>query len=432
MKPKLLGKRLAGASGAYLIANLLNASIPFLLLPVLTRYLTTTEYGVVAMFQTFVAALSAFTGLSVHGAALRKYYDVSDERELQDYIGSCLQILIFSTFLTLFLVFLTKNYLSALFDLSSGWLFLAVLASSASFIINIRMGQWQVRNAVVKYGVFFVSQGLINVFLSLFLVIILKFGGDGRVIAMAWTPILFAGLAMLSLVRSNLISVSWHLDHIKDALRFGIPLIPHVAGAFLLLTIDRLIVNAKLGLGEAGIYMAAVQLAMVASICFDALNRAFVPWLYERLARNIMEEKLLIVRATYIYFMGLLVVAFGGFLIGPYAVRVLIGDNYQDASQIIGWLLMGQIFKGFYLMVTNYIFFSKKTIYLSMVTMTSGLINVLLLFCLIDYMGLKGAAMAFTIATAIQFLLAWYVANRTFAMPWFSSLIWKQLPCYQK
>src|SRR5690606_34839927 len=66
---------LASGASIYLLSNILNAALPFALLPILTRYLGPAQYGEVAMFQTFLATLAAFTGLSVQGAAARKYYD---------------------------------------------------------------------------------------------------------------------------------------------------------------------------------------------------------------------------------------------------------------------------------------------------------------------------------------------------------------------
>ncbi|MGJ3660750.1 oligosaccharide flippase family protein, partial [Shigella boydii] len=41
-------------SSIYLISNIFNALIPFILLPILTRNLTPYEYGQIAMFQTLV------------------------------------------------------------------------------------------------------------------------------------------------------------------------------------------------------------------------------------------------------------------------------------------------------------------------------------------------------------------------------------------
>mgnify|MGYP003302249607 CR=1 FL=1 len=46
-------------------ANVINGLIPFILLPILTRYLTVEAYGQVAIFQTLYWAVSAFVGLSL-------------------------------------------------------------------------------------------------------------------------------------------------------------------------------------------------------------------------------------------------------------------------------------------------------------------------------------------------------------------------------
>ena len=61
-------------SSIYLFSNILNALIPFLLLPILTHNLTPNEYGQVAMFQTLISGVAALTGLNTIGAANRKYF----------------------------------------------------------------------------------------------------------------------------------------------------------------------------------------------------------------------------------------------------------------------------------------------------------------------------------------------------------------------
>src|SRR5690606_11298828 len=98
---------LFSGSAIYLISNICNAAIPFALLPILTRYLTQEEYGQVAMFQTLLGALSAFVGVNVAGAAVRKYYDnpsINSNSELKEYISSCLIILFVSALICLALM----------------------------------------------------------------------------------------------------------------------------------------------------------------------------------------------------------------------------------------------------------------------------------------------------------------------------------------
>ena len=80
--------------------------------------------------------------------------------------------------------------------------------------------------------------------------------------------------------------------------------------------------------------------------------------------------------------------------------------------------MLGQVFNGMYLMVTNYIFFSKRTGLLSIATMFSGVVNLVLLLILIRQFGLEGAAYAFCISMGLRFLLTWFVAQKRHPMPW--------------
>src|SRR5690606_8993186 len=184
-------------------------------------------------------------------------------------------------------------------------------------------------------------------------------------------------------------------------------------------SVDRIIVNAELGLGAAGRYMVAVQLSTAMLMVFDAVNKAYIPWLYERLQRDNLAKKQLIDRYTYFYFCVVLVLAALAFLLGPFFIRLIAGEQYAAAGEVIGWLALGQSFCGMYFMVTNYIFYSKRTGLLSLATISSGLLNVGLLVVLIEPLGLTGAAQAFCIAMAVRFLLTWIVAQKRHPMPWF-------------
>jgi len=419
---KLKGNTLLAGTAVYLVSNILNAIIPFALLPVLTRYLNPEEYGEVAMFQTLLGALSAFIGLSVQGAAGRKFYDGNHEKEdLAEFIGSCLQILMVTSLISLIVLMLFSSQFSEWLGLDNKWILLAVLVTTSNVVIQLRLGQWQVRKQAMRYGALQISRSLLNVIISLALVVVLMKGADGRISAQIWTAGIFAVLALWLLKKGNLLSFFvWRPDYIREALSFGVPLIPHVGGMFLLASVDRFVINSELGLAQTGMYMVAIQFAAAAALIFDAINKAYVPWLFERLKRNHEHEKCQIVRFTYGWFALILCGAGLAFLIGPWLVTLVAGERYARAGDVIGWLVLGQVFGGMYLMVTNYIFFSKRTGLLSLVTIVSGLINVAFLLFLIGRFGLEGAAYAFCIAMAIRFLLTWWVAQRRHPMPWFN------------
>ena len=409
---------LAGTA-TYLVANLINAAIPFALLPVLTRYMDPAEYGQVAMYQVLLTAMGGLLGLSVHGAAGVKYYDDDITHvEMSNFIGACFQILFATTVVLLLVAYVAKVELADWLGLQPEWILWAVFVSAASFVQQIRLAQWQVRGQALYFGAFQILSSVINAGLSLLLVVVLLQGAHGRIDAQNWTFLVLSLAALYFLAKDKLLSWSWRPEYIKEALRFGVPLIPHVLGLFLLGTVDRMVINKELGLAQAGIYMVAVQLTLAMPIVFSAINNAYVPWLYERLKRNDMAEKQQIVSITYTYFVVVLLLAGLAFIIGPWAVKVFAGPQYLEASAAIGWLALGQAFGGMYLMVTNYIFFSKRTGLLSLVTIGSGLLNLALLMVLVRAIGIQGAAIAFAGAMAIRFFLVWRVAQLRHPMPW--------------
>lgn len=419
---KLKGNTLLAGTAVYLLSNMLNAIIPFALLPVLTRYLSPEEYGQVAMFQTLLGALMAFIGLSMQGAAGRKFYDGNlGKDDLGEYIGACLQILLVTTLITLAILSAFSERFTDWLGLDEKWLLAAVVVTAANVVIQLRLGQWQVRKQAVKYGVLQTSRSLLDLVLSLGLVVVLLQGADGRISAQVWATTIFSILALWLLKRGGLLSLlCWRPAYIREILRFGFPLIPHVGGVFLLVSVDRFIINAELGLAQTGIYMVAVQFAAALALVFDSINKAYVPWLFERLKRDQMSEKRQVVRFTYIWYAIILCGAALTFAIGPWLVTWVAGDEYARAGEVIGWLALGQVFGGMYLMVTNYIFFSRRTGLLSLMTLVSGLLNVVLLVLLIGRFGLEGAAYSFCIAMAVRFLLTWWVAQKRHPMPWFN------------
>lgn len=406
----------------YLGSNILNAAIPFVLLPVLTRYLTPAEYGEVAMFQALLGALGAFVGLGVVGAASRKYYDDGcTNEEMAGYIGTCFQVLIISSIVVLIPVYIVRENLSVWLGLDKLWVSWAVALSVFMVLVNMRLGQWQIRKKAGKFAAMQVAKSVLEMALSLLFVVVLLFGSDGRISAQILAAVFFSILAIWLLRRDGLLRIKvWNTNYYKEIMKYGIPLIPHVGGAFLLASADRFVISAELGISDAGVYMVAVQVAMGAALIFDAINKAYVPWLFEKLKENKLYQKKRIVKYTYLWFLVILIGAFAGFFAGPPLVTLLAGPGYEKAGDIIGWLLLGQSFGGMYLMVTNYIFYSRRTGLLSLVTVTSGMINFILLLFFVKLIGLEGAAIAFAIAMAVQFLLTWWASHKRHPMPWLS------------
>lgn len=406
-------------SSIYLSSNILNALVPFLLLPILTHNLSPDAYGQIAMFQTLLGGLAALTGLNTIGAASRRFYDKLTHNELVDYNGACIHVLIFSSLFLIAIATILHQPLSELLHIPTSWVFLAILVASGMFIIQLRLGQWQIREQALKYGLLQVSQSVLLFVLTFLLLLWAKQGAESRVNALVIATFAYVCISFVTLYKEKLLRLShFRVDYIKDAIKFGAPLVPHILGIFFLSAIDRIIINDQLGVGEAGIYMLAAQLSLGMVVVFDAINKAMIPWLFRILAANDVEKINRLVRFTYIYFVVLTLLGALAFLIGPLVVELVAGVEYQRATTVIGWLCLGQAFNGMYLMVTNYLFYAKKTGMLSIVTVTCGVFNIILMLCLIKTNGIVGVAMAFSLSMGIRFIATWWLVSRLKLVTW--------------
>ncbi|WP_392344243.1 flippase [Pseudoalteromonas prydzensis] len=406
-------------SSIYVFSSIASAAVPFVLLPILTRYLTPAEYGQIAMFIVFTTALAALIGLSIHGAANRRFFeDSATKTELARFNGNCFFILFISTAIVLVALALIDNYLAIYLGLPLEWIYLGVLSVFCSFMLNIRLGQWQIRGKAKHYGVMQISNALVVLVFSLLFVVLLSFGAAGRIYGIVLTSIIIGGIAVITLKNDKLLVFKYNRADIDYALSFGVPLIPHVLGGFLLLSIDRLVINKELGLEMTGIYMVAVNLGNALNIIFNSINKAYSPWLFGQLKEDKQAIKRTVVKKTYLYFAFLVLMAALSFLIAPPILKLIVGEKFHQAADVLPLLITGQVFLGMYLMVTNYIFYIKKTKYLSYITISSGAVNVVLLLLFIPHYGINGAALAFLIANFWQFFCTWIVSAKLYAMPW--------------
>lgn len=413
----------------YLVGNVLNATIPFILLPILTRLLSQKEYGEVTMFITLVGLLNAFIGVNTHSFVIRKYYDLVSEKEKKHANNSSLIILIISFILILSLMIIFNSAISNIFGLNSNQLYMATFASAFIYIINFRLAHWQVRKKVFNYTTLQFSLALTNLFLTLVLIFYFFNGAQSRIDAYVSSTILVGIVAFIIILKDNLISFELpSKSMLIEALKYGSPLIIHLSGSFLLVSADRIVIKENISISDVGIYMVAIQISLVLNVIFSAINKAYVPWLFELLSKSEKAINLKITRLTLIYFGALILFMFLGFYIAPPLLKIIVGPKFDEASTLVGFIVIGQCFFGAYLMITNYIFFIKKTHILATITILCGIINLILLYFMTIKFGLLGAAYSFVISMVIRFIITFILSQNLFPMPWekgLASLIYK-------
>jgi O-antigen/teichoic acid export membrane protein len=414
----MINKKTFGKGSIYLIANVLNASIPLLLLPILTRVLSPQDYGIVAMFTIFLNLVNAFVGLSVQGAVNVNYFKLTAQK-FSEYIASCLVLLSLSAFITFIVIAIFGFWIERYLELPYQWLLIAVAVSFFQFLIRLQLTVWIVKGAAIQYGALQISNTLMNALFSLFLIFMVGMLWEGRLIGQVVAIVVSGLVCIFLLYKNNLIKkpTTLKLD-MQDALKFGLPLIPHVLGAFAIYSMDRVIITSLIGAYAVGIYMVGLQLGQAMGLLSDSFNKVYSPWLMKALSADNI-DKYHIVRNSYLGMGFILIIGILWGIIATLTLPLLAGEEFRQAKSIIWLLCLGFSLQGLYYLVTNYIFYTKKTKFLAFITFTFGLINVPLTYCLVKYYGIVGAAYAFIIVQFLFFISVWYLSNKVYPMPWF-------------
>lgn len=402
-------------SGAiYGLANVMAAGVPFMLLPVLTRALSPAEYGEVVSFFMLVSVAVSMAGLSLHGAVGVRWLDAS-KSDPKGYTGTAMLLVIFSTALAAGIVALLGPVLGI--NLSAGVCGIAAVLAGCTVLQGMRFAVWQSCHQALPAATLQVFSAVLGVAFSLIAVLLFNLGSIGRIGGAVIAGLAIAGFSVLSLSRVVGDSKPSYASA-TALLRFGVPLIPHAMAGALLGSLDRFAVSAQLGTETLGIYGAASQLGLVINVLADAVMKAFTPQMHRMLVRDTTRNRLRVVAISYLSVPAWLIVAIGlwaALLIGG---EVLLGGKYIAAIDLTIWFLLGGALTGAYLNVVNLFFFTSKTEWISVATLTACGITAVLAPWAVAHYGVKGGALTYCTSQAALLLAVWILSMRVKRMPW--------------
>jgi len=410
-------KGLASSAGMYGVANILHSLIPVFFVPILTRYLVPAEYGIIANFEVLVAFISPVIGAGLSAAIMRQYYEQSTI-DLSSYITNSLIILMATSIVVAVLVFLAGDLIATVSFFPTNMLWMILVVSFAQTLTRILLALWRVEKRTFSFGVYKLLQTAVNFSLSVYFVVALKWGWQGRVYGVFWSASIFGVVAFVILYLKKYIKFSFNKEYIFNALRYGLPLIPHGVSGVVRTMTDRLFITGMVGVDATGLYSVGYQVGKVIGFIETTFNMAWVPWFYEQLKKDDLAVRKKIVKYSYFYMVGIGVFALLFSLLAPIIMNVFVGKKFQGATIYVVWIAMGYAFNGMYKMVCNYFFYIGKTHVLSVVTTITAIANIGLNYIMIKSFGSIGAAQATTLTLFLGFVMTWVMAARVYKMPW--------------
>lgn len=404
----------------FVLFELINKAVPFLLLPVLTRYLTPEDYGIIASFTALVSFLAIFVGLSGHGAIDANFFRLK-KNKLGIYIANVLIVLLFTTLLCLISISIFSSFIENKLAISIEWQILAVIVALGQFVTLINLSLWVIEQKPIQFGIYQLLQTILITVISIVLIVGYSYDWKGQLLGVSIGTLVFSFFSINILFRRGYMNLRIDKSSIKDFLKFGIPMVPHQLSGWLRSQGDKFIIISILGSGATGLFAAGQQMGLIMSILMGSLNKALYPILFKFLSTKVDNEgKKNLVKISYLLFIGIFFAGIALVFLLKILYPYFLGKDFQSSLLLTQLIIFGFVLEGFYFIVVNYLFYFKKTAKLAKVTFSVSILHIILSYILIKLFGVVGAGYALIVSGFIQFILIWHLSNKVYPMPWFS------------
>lgn len=408
-------------SSLYLLGLVLTRSIGLLLVPLFTRLLVPSDYGILSAITSISSVATILYTFGLRGAFSRLYWDHTESRNEQgELLGSVLAcVLLISIFATGLLYIGGENFFGAIlkgvpFD---PYVRMGLLLALFSVVPPFWTTYCRIRERAATYVLFTSGTFLATTALSIYLVAFAQQGVLGRLRSLL---LIQAILTLVSLVfLRKEFPLRFSLQKLKASLRYGLAYIPHNLSGWVMGLLDRLLLGGIRGFDSVGIYNVGYALGGVMGMIAVAFNLSYTPYFMKKFKQEGERAAHTISRLATLWFIIMVFLALCISVFAREIVTLMAARSYQEAWRVIPIVVLGFFCQGVYFMTVKPIIQNKRFIrYLPVGSFSGGIVNLVGNLLLIPRFGMVGAAWATMISYFSMMAIAFMIARRALRIPY--------------
>ena len=394
----------------YLLSNIIEKGMAFLLIPLYTHYLLPKDYGVLSILQSLIAILMILFTLSLNGAASRFHFDGKELYRKFHYGNIFLSITIISFIVSIILYLFKDNIFFILGNIPIyPYFYLIIIIAYGNSIFNVYQLKLQMEQRALEYGINSIIKFLISSGIAILLLIIFHKKADGILEGMAISLPLFC-LYIFFKLRENKIKFNMNKNIFKKNIRYSIYLIPHNLASLLMGFLDKFFIINMIGLSEAGVYTLGNQISAILGIFAVSINTAMVAPTLKAFKEQ--DYKYLIDLANISIIVISLIAVFLS-LFSDNIITLISTKSYYTAHVVIPILSFYFVIQMYYYRVVGVLFYdTKATKFVPIATGLSLILNFAFNYFFIKFWGILGAAIATLVSMIVVNYIVIFIANR--------------------
>lgn len=403
----------------YLASGSASALISFFLLPVLTKYLSPADYGVVEIFTTLSTCLTGILLVGGNTILAKEYFD-GDEATRAGLMGQLLGLLALTTAATtagLTALVLAGCPLADWLSVGPAVLFGSVAFSAATAVVTLYTTLLQVEKRAALYACYVNSKTLIEIGLTLVLIIGVGLQWQGRFGGMLVGALAYAGFALMVFLRRG-VRLSFARPELRRLVTLGVPLVAAHVSVWAYSMVDRVMMSHQFDLATTGLYSVGFRFASVVSMAESAFSLAWMPFFFENIRRCDPRTDARVLRLSVAYIGGLFAFALGFAGAAQWLLPAMVNDRFDEARQFILVLCLAFCSCGAWKMFNGYLIAAGRTRLYGAITSATAILHVALTWWLLRRLGPMGAAWATLVTYVTATGLTIWATHRIRRLPW--------------
>ena len=383
-----------------ILSTILLQGVALFTSPIFSRMLGTTNYGIVAIYNTWISVISIVFGLQTQStiAVARNEYGEDEQEKYQSSILS-LSFVVYILFSIVMLILIEP--MSKLMQMQKLMFILMLMHGFGQFSVTFINIKFTYEFKADKNFILSCATTFISVILSLVLIFILPSSKNywGRIIGISFTYIIIGTISAIFIFIKG--KVFFNKEYWRFCIPLALPIVFHNLSGLILSQSDRVMLQYSSSFSYVGIYSLAYSFGSIISTIWNALNNSWVPFYYEFTNYNKNAE---LKEHTKNYTELFTVLSIGFILLSPEVYHVFAGKEYWGGTELITIFAMGFYMIFLYSFHVNYEFYNRKTVTIAIGTMGAAIINIILNYILIKQYGILGAAISTFISYFIQYI----------------------------
>lgn len=393
----------------YLISNLATRALAFISIPVYTRLLSTTDYGIVNIFIGVSGILSSLLTLCCDQSISRYFFDKTNDDDFKRFVGTSTIIAVIVFIINSAILIFYAADVAKLINLSVNMVYLLIPFS----FINIVSLTYQQIYSPMKESKKIAASSLLRTYIGFALAIVFIFlFKEAKYLGQVLGLILAGCFMLVFWIKgiSKYFTFSFDKKYLLYIFTFSVPLIPYTLSGVIIEQFGKITIGSTQSASQAGFYSLALTISGLVSIVTTVTHQAWSPYYFEYMnSKNYEQHDKDIQRIFRFTLISAILVATFGKEIGS----LLAKKGFTTSLYLIPIMTYGYVFYQLSYVYMRNVSFVHKTLYLSFIVISSGLINVLLNLFLISRFGELGASISFSFSyicmAAFAFLVNKYV-----------------------